>query len=98
RLLHGEAVAIGMVFATRLAVHLHMVEEQIVERLVQLLQKFQLPTEPEAGLSTADLLEAMRHDKKNTGGKLRFVLPSDVGRVVTGVAVEEDCVAALLSR
>jgi 3-dehydroquinate synthase len=78
-ILHGEAVAIGMVVASRLATRLQRFPEQDAGRVVRVLGALGLPTE----LGDADrgrLLELMYRDKKTRGGALRLVLPSAVGR------------------
>jgi len=97
-LLHGEAVAIGMVYAARLARKLGRIDDSIVTRQANLLTALGLPTRlPDPSrLSTADLLDRMRLDKKSAGGKLRFVLPTKLGHVelVDGVG-EADVVAVI---
>jgi 3-dehydroquinate synthase len=82
-LLHGEAVAIGMAKAARLAVALGRIPEAIVIRQDRLLDRLQLPrsTGGLAPLVPEKLLEVMGRDKKAEGGKLRFVLPSRLGEV-----------------
>ena len=82
-LLHGEAVAIGMARAARLAFRLGRVEDGFVDRQDRLLAAFGLPTSPAAaGEIPADrLLSLMARDKKTLGGRLRFVLPDRVGHV-----------------
>ncbi len=83
KLLHGEAVAIGMARAARLAVLLGRLEPGVVARQDELLARFGLPTTPGVvgPLDPGRLLEIMSRDKKSLGGRLRFVLPDRVGRV-----------------
>lgn len=78
--LHGEAVAIGMVYACRLAELLGRVSKELGVRQQGLLQKLQLPTRAEA-LNAEHLIAAMQQDKKTEHGRLRFVLPSKLGQV-----------------
>ena len=78
--LHGEAVSIGMVCASRLACALGRVPAEFVQRQRRLLLAFGLPVEV-ANLNSHDLLAAMQRDKKAAHGKLRFVLPSRFGHV-----------------
>ena len=82
-LLHGEAVAIGMARAARLAHLLGRVPGPLVERQDRLLDALGLPLVPPsaAGLDADVLLEIMRRDKKAVAGGLRFILPSRVGHV-----------------
>jgi 3-dehydroquinate synthase len=78
--LHGEAVAIGMHAAARLARQLARVDQSFVDRQAQLLTQFELPTTAPS-LAIDALLAAMQRDKKATHGRLRFVLPTRLGEV-----------------
>jgi 3-dehydroquinate synthase len=79
--LHGEAVAAGMICASRLAEHLNLIPAEVTERQRQLLARFGLPTAPLPSWPVADLLNAMRRDKKTQAGCLRFILPHRLGEV-----------------
>ncbi|MBN2581018.1 MAG: 3-dehydroquinate synthase, partial [Pirellulales bacterium] len=79
-LLHGEAVAMGMTCAARLAERLGRVDRKFVNRQNKLLENLGLPTVPPQ-LSPEEILAAMHSDKKVQHGKLRFVLPDRLGRV-----------------
>lgn len=97
-LLHGEAVAIGMVAACRLAERLQFSGVlKTDDALIPLLKQMNLPTELDPSWPVDALLSAMRHDKKNMHGMLRFVLPRWIGKVESGVAVEESSVREVLS-
>ncbi len=72
-LLHGEAVAIGLVFAAHLAAVLERVPPELVGRTEGLVGGLGLPTYAPAGLRADDLLALMARDKKSGGG-LTFVL------------------------
>lgn len=78
--LHGEAVAIGMVCASRLAERLGRIDSTLTARQEQLLTQLGLPTAV-LGLDSDELVAAMRHDKKVEHGQLRFVLPTKLGHV-----------------
>jgi 3-dehydroquinate synthase len=97
-LLHGEAVSIGMVYAARLAHNLNRIDEATAARQSQLLMALGLPTRlPDtARLSTSDVLDRMRLDKKAVGGRLRFVLPTRLGHVELLDTVPEDEVRRVL--
>ncbi|MBI3865061.1 MAG: 3-dehydroquinate synthase [Planctomycetia bacterium] len=97
-LLHGEAVAIGMVYAARLAHRLGRIDESIVSRQTNLLSALGLPTGLREGskLTPADMLDRMRLDKKTLGGRLRFVLPTKIGHVELVSDVPEADVRAVL--
>ncbi|HEX3727896.1 MAG TPA: 3-dehydroquinate synthase [Pirellulales bacterium] len=80
RYLHGEAVSIGMLCASRLAERLGRVDEQFTLRQEQLLGALGLPVKLPP-LDHASLLAAMARDKKVEQGRLRFVLPTRLGHV-----------------
>ena len=85
---HGEAVAVGMVFAARLAEARGMASDGLATRTVRLLASFGLETD--GSLPGPDeILEAFRLDKKYRGG-VRFVLLRDVGRPVVVDDVTDD--------
>jgi len=77
---HGEAVAVGMVLESRLAERLGWIDSKVADRLIGLLEQFELPVKA-PGLDPDALIGSMGLDKKNRGGKIRFVLPCEVGRV-----------------
>jgi 3-dehydroquinate synthase len=78
--LHGEAVAAGMVCASRLAERRGLIPPEVTERQVRLLQALGLPTRPERW-PIDDLIKTMRSDKKAMAGRLRFILPRHLGSV-----------------
>ena len=92
---HGEAVAIGMIAASRLAERLGRVPAEATEQQTRLLRRFSLPTAA-IGLEPAALFDAMQHDKKAKGGRLRFVLPTRIGQVELVDDVAEADVLAIL--
>ncbi|MDO5061168.1 MAG: 3-dehydroquinate synthase [Actinomycetaceae bacterium] len=85
---HGEAVAVGMVFAARLSAHLNVADETWVQRQTCLIKTQQLPTSWES-YRTGDLIEQMRRDKKVRAGQLRFVLSSASHTGVQIVGVDD---------
>jgi len=89
RLRHGEAVAIGMVAEAQLAERLGMAAAGLSTRIAAALECLSLPVAIPPALPRQDLVDAMRVDKKKTAGVIHFSLPVDIGRVETGVAVED---------
>jgi 3-dehydroquinate synthase len=77
---HGEAVSLGMVAECHLAVARGLAKPEVLQRLEGLLKKLGLPTR-RTGLEAAALWAIMQHDKKARSGKVRMVLPTDLGRV-----------------
>lgn len=93
--LHGEAVAIGMVYAARLSIACGFPEAD-ANRLARLLTRLGLPvTAP--GLTWAPLRRAMAVDKKSTLGKLKFVLAKRIGEAGFGCEVPEDLLEKTLA-
>ena len=86
-LLHGEAVAVGMVLAARLSADLGRAPWSDTARLAALLERLELPVELPAGLSGEALLARMRLDKKALSGAVRLILWTGLGQadVVNGV-------------
>ena len=95
-LLHGEAIAIGMVAEARLAARLGVADASLTSTLSEGLSSQGLPTEIPIDVSANVLVEAMRRDKKADRNGLAFSLVSQIGtcKLVTGVP-ESDVVAAL---
>lgn len=76
--LHGEAVAAGMVCASRLAERRGLIPAALTQRQIGLLEAFSLPVRPLHWPVDA-LLATMRSDKKALAGKMRFILPRRLG-------------------
>ena len=98
-LLHGEAVAIGMVHASRLAERRGLIDSTLTRRQIELLRALHLPTAVPERLrfSTDDVISRMRLDKKSVSGSLRFVLPVRAGAVKTFSDIPESDVRATLA-
>ena len=84
RLLHGEAIAIGMALAFRLSAELGLCSGQDGERFVRHLKACGLPVAlgdiPGTRPTADELLMHMAHDKKAKGGKMTFVLARGIGK------------------
>lgn len=85
---HGEAVALGMLVASRIAVHLGRMRKDDVDELERTIVSAGLPTSIDAEITTIE--SRMRKDKKNVDGSLHWILPKTGGGVdiVTGVPVD----------
>jgi 3-dehydroquinate synthase len=94
--LHGEAVAIGMVCASRLAERMGRIRADLTVRQASLLAALGLPITVEK-LDHDDLLAAMQRDKKTEHGQLRFVLPSRLGCVEVVGGVDRELVRGALA-
>ena len=93
--LHGEAVAAGMVCASRLAEKRGLIPREITERQIRLLQAFSLPIGPKQW-PIDELVQTMRKDKKALDGRMRFILPTRLGEVALFDDVPEDDVRAAI--
>jgi len=85
---HGEAVAVGMVFAARLAEARGTAPDGLAARTGRLLASFGLETDGSLP-DPDDIIAAFRLDKKYRGG-VRFVLLEDVGRPIVVDDVTDD--------
>ncbi|NJM69086.1 MAG: 3-dehydroquinate synthase [Scytonema sp. RU_4_4] len=93
---HGEAVAIGMVAAGQIAVKLGMWQKEEAERQDALIQKASLPTQLPSGVDIEAIIEALQVDKKVQAGKVRFVLPTQIGIVTVTDQVPSDTIQEVL--
>lgn len=89
---HGEAVAIGMVAAGRLAVRMGRFDQASQERIERLLEQSDLPVRIPSQLASADVVERLKKDKKVKQGQVRFVLPEKIGRVTIESGISSDLV------
>ncbi|HET9049730.1 MAG TPA: 3-dehydroquinate synthase [Chiayiivirga sp.] len=97
RLLHGEAVAIGMVLAARLSAELAMAPASDTARLATLLARLNLPVTLPVEANSNQLLDLMRLDKKNLSGRLRLILWRGLGHACIVPDVDEARVHACLT-
>ena len=89
--LHGEAVAWGMAAAARIARAAGHCDDRFVAAQDELLRAFGL-LQPLPGLSASGLVAATRLDKKSADGRVRWVLPCDVDRVIVTAEVRPEWV------
>ncbi|MFV9505180.1 MAG: 3-dehydroquinate synthase [Oscillochloridaceae bacterium umkhey_bin13] len=95
-LLHGEAVAMGMHAAARIAVAMGLCEPALVERQRRLLAAYGLGVTMPPGLEADALLAATLRDKKVQARRVRWILPTTIGSVVVRDDVPEAMVRAVL--
>lgn len=104
RLLHGEAVAIGLVAQAMLSESFGYMKQEEVDRVVALLQKAGLPISIPHYIDREELIRKLYTDKKVRNGRLRFALQKGIGNVVEfsqgvfAIAVEEDAVRDVIMR
>ncbi len=79
-LIHGEAVAIGMVQEADLARHLGFCSSEVVARQTQVIHAAALPVSLPT-VTAGVLWAAMQHDKKVLAGKVQCVFPTEIGSI-----------------
>ena len=88
--LHGEAVAAGICIAARLSVSTSSLSREDAVRIESLLCKAGLPVAAPQAVSAEALLDVMRRDKKNVGGRIRLVLLESLGRAQISVDCSDE--------
>ena len=78
---HGEAIAVGMVAEARFAERIGVAKTGLSDQITSVLAGLGLPVQIPALLSRAEILRAMRVDKKKNAASIRFALPVEVGKV-----------------
>jgi 3-dehydroquinate synthase len=83
KIIHGEAVAIGICMAFGFSYKLGFCIYSDLERVINIFQKSKLPTSlkdiPELSISTSEMMEKFKYDKKTRQGKLTFILNNKIG-------------------
>jgi 3-dehydroquinate synthase len=93
---HGEAVAIGMEGAARLAAEIGSCPRDLAQRQGSLLRRFGLPLSYR-GVAGDAILEAMSRDKKASRGRLTWVLPERIGKMAIRRDVPESAVERVVA-
>jgi 3-dehydroquinate synthase len=94
---HGEAVAIGMVAAGKIALEMGLWTEAEVQRQNALITKTGLPTDIPPELAIKDILEVIKSDKKVKAGTVRFILPTTIGKVIISDQVTPEIITSALN-
>ena len=93
---HGEAVAIGMLYATRVAIDMGLTDNTVFERQFSLIKRLGLPLH--TGLKPEEIVKTLYTDKKVVSGRLRFVLPKKIGEVIISDQVTEEILYRILNK
>lgn len=91
---HGEAVAIGMLYATKIAIELGLTDNTVFERQLALMKNLGLSIQ--TGLKSEAIIKALYTDKKTISGRLRFVLPTKIGEVIISDKVNDEILYRIL--
>jgi 3-dehydroquinate synthase len=81
-ILHGNAVAIGMVAAARISAAKGLLSNDEVERIRSIIAAFGLPTEVPKALSREAIKGYLLTDKKTVSGRVFYVLPTSIDRII----------------
>ncbi len=93
---HGDAVAIGMIYATKIAMEMKLADEEVLKRQESLFVRLGLSLK-DTELNPDDIVSILYQDKKTIGGKLRFVLPTEIGNVIIDDRVNEETILKVLA-
>lgn len=88
-ILHGQAVAIGMVAVTRISVAKGVLMKEEAEWITRIIEKFGLPTKIPPELDRKKITTYLATDKKVVGGRVFYVLPTSVDRIIITDEVSE---------
>jgi 3-dehydroquinate synthase len=91
QLLHGEAVAIGMIAEARMSFLSGYLSENKFREIENLIAKAKLPTKVSAAYKNA-IIEKMLSDKKNVKQKIKWVFLEDIGNVNVDVILSEEII------
>ncbi|MFA5240649.1 MAG: 3-dehydroquinate synthase, partial [Phycisphaerae bacterium] len=80
-LLHGEAVAIGIIAAGLIELEMGLSKPERLDKIRRILKKLGVPVKLPSNLAEKNLIDLIKHDKKTVGKQPRFVLISDIGQV-----------------
>jgi 3-dehydroquinate synthase len=95
RVNHGTAVALGMIAAGRISRRLGLFSQSDLARLTGVILAAGLPTSL-ADLNIPDVIDAIKHDKKVSAGRVKFILPTRIGKVIATDRVNLEMVAQAL--
>lgn len=98
RFLHGEAISLGLVAATRLSVEKSGLSPADGDRILRALAAYDLPTVLENDVSDESILSAMGRDKKFEAGQIRFVLLKSLGDAFVSDAITHDDLLGALAQ
>jgi 3-dehydroquinate synthase len=97
RFRHGEAIAYGMLVAAEISVVRGLMRDADRQALARMIIKLG-PLPPVGDLSTKEVLEAVRHDKKVVNGTLHYILCTGIGSWTTATDVTEEELMKALKR
>jgi len=97
RILHGEAVAIGMVLESGIAHQLGLLPESDLRRIRALMERMSLPTVLPSTFDRGLFHRSLQLDKKNVARQVRYVLLRSIGQSVVGIPVPNAMVERVIA-
>jgi len=91
---HGEAIGFGMLAASALALRLKLLDLASYKRIKELISRLRLPIR--IRLNPKSIISALKLDKKVRQGKVKFVLPTRIGKVTIRDNVPENAILKVL--
>jgi 3-dehydroquinate synthase len=92
-LLHGEAIAIGMQLEAYLSVQKGLLDNNSYQEIKSTLQSI-YPAVLFDEIDIDEIVKLLIHDKKNEGGKVLFVLLTEIGKITFNQTVEKEWIKA----
>ena len=93
---HGEAVSIGMLFASAISVEKSDLKIDEFNLIENTLANFSLPVRIPSSIPSAKILQNMTYDKKNKKGKINFVLLTSIGSCCLNDHIDDRYILGLL--
>ncbi|MBU0756181.1 MAG: hypothetical protein KJ645_13645 [Planctomycetes bacterium] len=97
RLTHGQAVAIGLAAAMRIAVNRKLIDAALLDRTFKILKACNLPVDPPS-FERETFFKSLHLDKKKNKGRLQFVLPERLGTCIVVDDVDETEILAAVGK
>lgn len=82
KLLHGEAVAIGIIAAAKIEKEMGLLKDNRLSRIKNILQKLDVPVSICEDIKKDSVIDIMKHDKKAVAGRPKFVLLEEIGKTL----------------
>ena len=101
-ILHGEAVIVGMIVESKIAVKMGLLSNNEQEKIKNLIKKygFESLINRKFNFQLNEMMQIMRKDKKNQNGEIKMVLPTKVGKCKYDICVKpeiiQDCLKGIL--
>jgi len=102
-MLHGEAIAVGIIAAGLIEIEMKLTKPEKVDRIRRILKKLDVPVKLPGNIANKKLIDLLQHDKKAANKRPRFVLTCDIGKVHTkngqyAVEVDPELVEKILDK